>query len=315
MSRFGLTKTLIDRKHNLWGIDMGGTKIEGAVLASAEKPDVIFKYRLPTGSAHGYEHVMDQIRKVVICMEQEVGYRPERLGIGTPGTLDPLSQTMKNCNSVVLNGKPLKQDLEKILKMPISMANDANCFALAEANMGIAHKMFPHAEVVFGVIMGTGVGGGVVVRGKLINGLQGIGGEWGHNFLDESGGDCYCGKTGCVEQVVSGPALEDFYMKASGTKRQLKDIYDRSVNGSDESAQQTIERLTHFFGKAISVVVNIIDPQVIVIGGGVGNIEAIYAEGVESLKKYVFNNRLETPILKPMLGDSAGVFGAAFLTV
>ncbi|MGE4016781.1 MAG: ROK family protein [Cyclobacteriaceae bacterium] len=305
---------MIDKKLNLWGIDMGGTKIEGAVLKSPSDPEVLFRYRLPTESDKGYEHVMGQIEKVVLRMEEEMGYRPERLGIGTPGTLDPLTRTMKNCNSVVLNGKPLKKDLEQILSIELQMANDANCFALAEANMGIAREKFPDAEVVFGVIMGTGVGGGVVVRSKVINGLQGIGGEWGHNFLHQSGGPCYCGKTGCVETVLSGPALERYYKGESGAEKNLKEIYELHMAGKDAIAGKTMKRLVEFFGLALSVVVNILDPQVIVIGGGVGNIDLIYTEGVKELGKHVFNTRLETPVLKPKLGDSAGVFGAAFLT-
>ena len=167
--------------------------------------------------------------------------------------------------------------------------------------------------MVFGVIMGTGVGGGVVVEGKVINGLQGIGGEWGHNFLDESGGPCYCGKVGCVEKVLAGPGLEKYYTSISGKQKSLREIYDLYKAGTDPHAKQTMDRLTHFFGLALSVVVNILDPDVIVIGGGVGNIDVIYDEGVKSLDKFVFNNRLDTPVLKPKLGDSAGVFGAAFL--
>jgi fructokinase len=207
----------------------------------------------------------------------------------------------------------LKKDLEKILGVEMFMANDANCFALAEANMGAAKEQYPNAKVVFGVIMGTGVGGGVVVDGKVINGLQGIGGEWGHNFLDESGGACYCGKSGCVEKVLAGPALEKYYASISGQSKSMKDVYELYKKGEDPFAKQTMDRLVHFFGLALSVVVNILDPDVIVIGGGVGNIDIIYSEGRESLKKYVFNNKLDTPVIKPKLGDSAGVFGAAFL--
>jgi fructokinase len=193
------------------------------------------------------------------------------------------------------------------------MANDANCFALAEANMGIVKEKFPASKVVFGVIMGTGVGGGVVVDGKVINGLQGIGGEWGHNFLDKSGGPCYCGKVGCVEQVMSGPALEKYYFSISGVNKNMKEIYEAYQKKTDENATKAIDRLTYFFGVAISVVINILDPDVIVIGGGVGNIDVIYTDGLASLEKNIFNYRLETPILRPKLGDSAGVFGAAFL--
>jgi predicted NBD/HSP70 family sugar kinase len=298
---------------NLWGIDLGGTKVEGAILQSAVKPEVIFRDRLPTEGHKGYDHILGQIKLVVDKMEVAAGYRTKKLGIATPGTLDPGLGLMKNSNSTNLNGKPLKKDLERILGMEVHMANDANCFALAEANMGIAKEKYPHAKVVFGVIMGTGVGGGVVVDGKVINGLQGIGGEWGHNFLDESGGPCYCGKSGCVEKVLAGPALEKYYASISSQQKSLREVYELYKAGTDPHAQKTMDRLTYFFGLALSVVVNILDPDVIVIGGGVGNIDVIYSEGVASLEKFVFNNRLDTPVLKPKLGDSAGVFGAAFL--
>jgi len=299
--------------NNLWGIDLGGTKVEGAILKSATDPEVLFRDRLPTEGNKGYEHILGQIKALVDKMEQAAGYRSQKIGIATPGTLDPMLGVMKNSNSTSLNGKPLLADLERILRMEVHMANDANCFALAEANMGIAKEKYPKAKVVFGVIMGTGVGGGVVVDGKVINGLQGIGGEWGHNFLDESGGPCYCGKSGCVEKVLAGPALEKYYAAISGQQKSLREIYELFKAGTDPYAKQTIERLAHFFGLALSVVVNILDPDVIVIGGGVGNIDIIYTDGVASLEKYVFNNRLDTPVLKPKLGDSAGVFGAAFL--
>jgi len=212
-----------------------------------------------------------------------------------------------------MNGQPMKSDLERILGLEIAIANDANCFALAEARMGVVKERFPKANVVYGVIMGTGVGGGIVVDGKVLNGLQGIAGEWGHNFLDESGGPCYCGKHGCVEKVISGPDLERYYFTQSGTKRKLKEIYELYKAGTDKVATQTMERLMHFFGLAISTIINILDPDVIVIGGGVGNIDELYTDGIESVKKFVFNHRLDTPIVKPSLGDSAGVFGAAYL--
>lgn len=298
---------------NLWGIDLGGTKVEGAVLRSSKEPTVLFRDRVPTEGHKGYQHILGQVKQVVDKMEQAMGYKPKRLGIGTPGTLDPMLGVMKNSNSTSLNGQPLKADLEKMLGIELAMANDANCFALAEANMGAAKEKYPNAKVVFGVIMGTGVGGGLVVDGKVINGLQGIGGEWGHNYLDESGGPCYCGKSGCVEKVLAGPALEKYYQSLTGSSKSLKEISQLAAANTDEAAVKTMNRLTHFFGVGLSVVINIVDPDVIVIGGGVGNIDSIYTTGVESLKKYVFNNRLDTPVLKPKLGDSAGVFGAAFL--
>lgn len=298
-------------QESLWGIDLGGTKIEGAILTSPESTDVLFRERISTEAFRGYEHMVSQIGKMFRMMSAQAGYTPSRIGIATPGTLDPQLGVMKNCNTTALNGKPLKTDLENNLGIEVHMANDANCFALAETRLGVVKEQFPDASVVFGVIMGTGVGGGLVVNGTVINGLQGIGGEWGHNFLDASGGPCYCGKTGCVEKVLSGPALEAFYHSRSGTRKEMKDIV--SDASTDPVAGDTIERLTTFFGQAISVIINIVDPHVIVIGGGLGNIDAIYSAGVQSIRKNVFNNRLETPIVKPVLGDSAGVFGAAFL--
>jgi predicted NBD/HSP70 family sugar kinase len=298
-------------QNNLWGIDLGGTKIEGAILDAPSNPRVTFRERIPTEAFRGYEHMVSQITRMFRKMSESVGYTAQRVGIATPGTLDPQLGVMKNCNTTALNGRPLKKDLENALGAEILMANDANCFALAETRLGVVKELFPHAPVVFGVIMGTGVGGGLVVNGEVINGLQGIGGEWGHNFLDASGGPCYCGKTGCVEKVLSGPALESFYQMRSGTRKTMQAIV--SDAGADPVARETLERLTRFFGQAISVIINIVDPHVIVIGGGLGNIDLIYTEGVDHIRKNIFNNRVETPIVRPVLGDSAGVFGAAFL--
>jgi fructokinase len=298
----------------LWGIDMGGTKIEGVILKSSHSTEVIFRDRVPTEADQGYEHILSQTKKLVDMMHAQSGLTPESIGFGTPGILDPKLGTMKNCNSVVMNGKPMKADLEKILGLKIEMANDADCFALAETKLGVVPERYPNARVVFGVILGTGVGGGIVIDGRPIIGLQGIAGEWGHNFLHESGGPCYCGKSGCVEKVISGPALEAYYYNETGNKKALKDIVSLADAKSDPTAQRAMLRLIEYFGLALSVVINILDPDVIVIGGGVGNIDQLYDRGLDSLKKYVFNNRLDTPIVRPSLGDSAGVFGAAFLT-
>jgi fructokinase len=300
-------------KDHLWGIDLGGTKAEGIVLGPGRLNDILFRDRVPTGAENGYEFILNQIKILVEKMEKQMGYRPKRLGICTPGTLDPGLGVMKGCNSECMNGQPMKEDLERVLGLGIEIANDANCFVLAETRMGVVSQKFPNAKVVFGIIAGTGVGGGLVIDGHVINGLQGIAGEWGHNFLDESGGKCYCGKTGCVEMVFAGPKLEEYYRSLTGNKLVMKEIYSRFKAGTDEAATKTINRLTHFFGLATSVLVNILDPDVIVVGGGVGNIDEIYTDGVESCKKFVFNHKLDTPIVKPSLGDSAGVFGAAYL--
>ena len=297
----------------LWGIDLGGTKIEGVILESIDNPTPLIRTRVDTESANGYEHVIGQIARLVANMEEQSGLRPQAIGIGTPGVLDPTLQTMKNSNTVVLNGQPLQKDLEKKLQIKVELANDANCFALAEAHWGIVKAAAPKARMVFGIIMGTGVGGGIVIDGKIWNGRHGIGGEWGHNFLDESGGPCYCGKTGCVETVISGPATERYYTSLTGQKLKLKEIVARNQDGSDPAATKTIQRLCHFFGKGVSVITNMLDPDVLVIGGGVGNIDALYTDGLAELGKFIFNNRVEIPLLKPSLGDSAGVFGAAAL--
>ena len=297
----------------LWGIDLGGTKIEGAILPSLNDPAPIIRTRIDTEASKGYEHIISQIEKLVANMKEESGLQPRSIGFGTPGVLDPGLQTMKNCNSTALNGKPLKKDLEDVLKIPVVLANDANCFALAETHWGIVKEKFPGAKVVFGIIMGSGVGGGIVFEGKVWNGCHGIAGEWGHNYLDDSGGACYCGKTGCVETIISGPSLQRFYAGITGNNISLKEIMNRYHQQNDEAAKQTIQRLCRFFGKAVSVVTNLLDPDVIVIGGGVGNIDAIYTDGIKSLKEFIFNNSVDVPILKPSLGDSAGVFGAAAL--
>ncbi|MFN8692692.1 MAG: ROK family protein, partial [Cyclobacteriaceae bacterium] len=223
-----------DQKH-LWGIDLGGTKAEGVVLGPKGVNDILFRDRVPTGAENGYQHILGQIKTLVGLMEKKMGYRPAKLGIGTPGTLDPKLGTMKGCNSECMNFMPMKDDLEKLLGMEIAIANDANCFALAEARLGVVAQKFPHARVVFGVIMGTGVGGGLVVDGRTIGGLQGIAGEWGHNFLDDSGGSCYCGKSGCVEKVLAGPSLEKFYASIAGDRKSLKEIYSL-FNAGDAKA-------------------------------------------------------------------------------
>jgi fructokinase len=299
----------------LWGIDMGGTKLEGVILNSADSTDTIFRDRVPTEADLGYEHVVQQIKKLVDQMKKETGLTPDKIGIGTPGVFDHRTGAMKNCNSTVLNGKPLKADLEKTLGLELRMANDANCFALAETKLGIVKEQFPDAKVVFGVIMGSGVGGGLVVNEQVINGLQGIAGEWGHNFLDESGGPCYCGKTGCVETIISGPSLERYYYSHTKSNKNLKDIAALAESKVDPTAQKTMQRLVHFFGLGLSAVINILDPDVIVIGGGVGNIDLLYDRGRDAVAEYVFNSRFDTPIVMPSLGDSAGVFGAAHLVI
>ena len=295
----------------LLGIDLGGTKIEGIVLKSKENPEEVIRHRVDTEEDKGYSQVISNIKSLVDSIENKINHKFNKLGIGTPGTIDPETGLLKNSNSQCLNGMPIQKDLSKTLGKTILIQNDANCFALAETLLGSVKDQYPNAKNVFGIIIGTGVGGGVIIDGKTLYGSQGIGGEWGHTIVTDNGDKCYCGKRGCVETVISGRALQIYYNKISGKKLKFEEIY--AIKNSDSDAKKTFERLIKYFGKGLSNVVNIIDPEVIVLGGGLSNIDELYTEGYNELKKYVFNPTFKTPLLKPKLGDSAGVYGAALL--
>lgn len=295
----------------VWGIDLGGTKIEGAVVDADSPSSAVCRLRVPSGASRGYAHVIRQIAQLVTLIERETGLRrPALIGFGTPGALDPASGLLKNSNSVCLNGHPLGADIAAAIGSEPRIANDANCFALAEATLGIGRGM----PVVMGLILGTGCGGGIVVDGRALDGLHGIAGEWGHNPIRGERTRCYCGRTGCVETVISGPALERHYRATSGRRARLPEIVQRAAAG-ERAARATLERLRSKFGEAIAAVINILDPDAIIIGGGVGNIDMLYGEETRrAVLKYVFNPELRTRFLKPSLGDSAGVFGAAMLS-
>jgi len=295
---------------NLWGIDLGGTKIEGAILDPARPDRAVHRLRLPTESHLGYEHVLSQIQRVVEQLEATSGLpRPGRLGIGTPGATEPATGGLKNSNTVCLNGRPLRDDLSSRLGLEVRLANDANCFALAEATLGAARD----CSVVMGLILGTGVGGGLVVNGRLLEGRHGIAGEWGHNPMCGETTPCYCGRRGCVETVLAGPSLERFYREQGGETIRLPEIAGRAAQGESLSVA-TLDRLREKFGEAIAVILNILDPDAIVIGGGVGNLDLLYTEEARAaVLRHTFNGEVRTQFLKPVLGDSAGVFGAAML--
>ncbi len=298
-------------KSYIWGVDLGGTKVEAIVIDRTDS-QILIRKRIDTEAQKGYQHILGQIKRLIEQIILETGQKPTKIGFSTPGTLDPGTQLLKNSNTVCMNEQSMKHDLERLLGVPVLLANDANCFALAEATMGAAKDL--NFEVLFGVIMGTGVGGGLVVHNKVIAGKHGIGGEWGHNVLDPNGPDCYCGKNGCNETIFAGPALEKYYKKLSGQDKNMKNIYISHLNGDDKFASATIDFLLESFAKAISAIINVCDPEIIVLGGGVSNIDLLYTEGVKRIEKYIFNNKkVETLFLKPALGDSAGVFGAAEL--
>jgi fructokinase len=287
------------------GIDLGGTKIEGIVMDEAGA--TLARERRTTPASEGYDAVLSAIVTLATDLEIAVG-RPCRVGIGTPGAISLRSGRLKNSNTTCLNGQPILEDLQQRLARPIRLANDANCFALSEALDGAARD----ARVVFGVILGTGVGGGIVVDGRLLQGLQHIAGEWGHNVLDADGPPCYCGKRGCVETFLSGPGLIGDYAAAGGGIASTAEIIARSA-AAEPVAVATLERYLDRFGRALSVVINILDPDVVVLGGGMSNVDALYTVGRDRLARYVMNDELRTPIRRNLHGDASGVRGAAQL--
>lgn len=306
------------------GIDLGGTKIEGIVLDGGE---VIWRKRIATPK-EDYRASLQAISSLVQEGKRVTGISESlSIGIGTPGALTKAESgvmVMKNCNSVVLNGKPLKQDLEAILGCCVHLANDANCFALAETMEGAGKLLFPEQspESMFGVILGTGVGGGVVVQGKLLNGLHSIAGEWGHNCLPfraleklpegEQGRACYCGRQDCIETYLSGPGLALSYHLRYGEKLSSQEVVER-MRAEDNRAKDIWQSYTEQLAVSLAQVVNILDPQAIILGGGMSNIEELYPLVGKLMAPHVFTPQAETPVVQAQLGDSAGVYGAAWL--
>jgi len=275
----------------------------------------VVRERIATEQSKGYGHILMQIDRLVGMMSEKTGIpRPEKIGIGSPGRTEGREGIVRNSNTVCLNGMPLRRDLEERLGMEVMIENDANCFVLAESMLGAGRdEMMRPGKTAFGIILGTGVGGGIVCDGRLVRGAHGIAGEWGHNPLPGGHDACYCGRRGCVETVISGPALERYYAAISGRKASMKAI--AASSGKDPAARQTIDRLVSSFGKALAAVINILDPDLVIIGGGVGNIRQLYsAETRQAIAGHVFNRSFDIPLLPPILGDSAGVFGAALLT-
>ena len=283
------------------GVDLGGTKTEAILLD--DSLNVLERKRIPTPKDN-YSEIVDSISNLVLEVSRNVS--DFSLGICTPGAISKKTGLIKNSNTQCLIGKPLKEDLEKQLKKNIAMENDANCFVMAESKMGAAKNF----QLVFGVIMGTGVGGGITINGKLHAGRTNIAGEWGHHTLHRNGNSCYCGKTGCVETYISGPALEQQWKLLSGESKSVPEILS---NLDSEIGKTWKDEFLENFGYGIANVVDILDPDAIVLGGGLSNIDFLYTEGKKSVYDKVFSDLVETPILKNELGDSAGVFGAALL--
>lgn len=301
-------------KNLAWGIDLGGTKIECVVLNfETNELEILCRKRIATEAHKGYEHILSQIERLLNEVEQAILHKPTKIGIGTPGIMDDFTKYIKNANVVCINGKNLPQDLSIKLNVPVIHANDANCFALAEVCLGAGKMVSATPNLALGIIIGTGVGGGIVINNQLHKGINGIAGEWGHNVIVPDGQNCYCGKRGCIETVISGPSLENYYYHNTGNSMSLASIYQLHLNQNDFIASSTILLLLRNLGKAIAELINVLDPDLIVVGGGVSNLDVIYHEIEPYILPHLFNETLNTPIVKNTLGDSAGVIGAALL--
>ena len=292
------------------GVDLGGTKIE--IIALAQDGRELLRRRVATPK-ESYGEILDAVAGLVRDAEAELGDRGT-VGIGTPGSISRATGLLRGSNSVCLNGKPIKADLEALLGREVPITNDANCFALSEATDGAGAG----AEVVFGVILGTGVGGGVVVRGHVLTGPNAIAGEWGHNPLpwpkddERPGYPCFAGHSGCIETFLSGPGIERDHLRASGEVLTSHDIGARAAIG-DAACEATMRRYEERLARALAHVINILDPDVIVLGGGMSNVQRLYANVPGLWLPSVFSDRVDTRLVKHRYGDSSGVRGAAWL--
>ncbi len=292
------------------GIDLGGTKIEG--IALDENGDVIIRQRIAT-PVRNYKSTLESIVNLVLMLEKKSGGKAT-IGIGTPGSISPKSRLLRNSNSICMNGQPVKEDLENLLGRDIRMSNDANCFALSEATDGAAKG----ARVVFGVIVGTGTGSGIVVNGQVLTGPNAIAGEWGHNPLpwpennEHPGSDCFCGKKGCIETYLSGPGLVDDYKRLTKKQKSSKEIVILAES-NDEQAKKCMADYENRMARALASVVNMLDPDIIVLGGGMSNIKRLYTNVPGIWGQYIFSDVVKTRLVPPAFGDSSGVRGAAWL--
>jgi len=293
------------------GLDLGGTKCAGALFD--RDCNEIVRQRVPTPRGD-YPGTLQAIAGLVASLQEHAPQPAGTVGMGMPGIIDPQTGLVKNCNATWIQGKPFDADLEAVLGLPVRVANDGNCFAIAEALYGAAKG----AKVVFGATLGTSCGGGVVVDGKLVVGRHGIGGEWGHSPMpggnpdDHQGLQCFCGKMDCIERYLSGYALEREYEELSGRAVQARDLPDLLAAG-DAVAEQVMTRYEDRLGRALAAIANIIDPDAIVLGGGVSNIERLYTNVLPVMARHVFFDSLSTPIVKARHGDAGGVLGAALL--
>ena len=292
-------------KNNLIGIDLGGTKIE-IVILDVNK-EIQFRERLPTESVKGPSHIINQILVLYKKAVSFIDNSPHTIGVGSPGSLSPKTKLLRNSNTLCLNGLPLQQLIEEALQKKIMLENDANCFALAEANFGAGKNH----DLVFGVIMGTGCGGGFVINHNLRVGPQQIAGEWGHSVINSDGPPSYCGNNGCVETYISGGGLENILKSHGILSLTAKDFLNKKQHTDDEKF--ILKNFYSNFGIALANIINIIDPDVVILGGGLSNHDGLYDIGIRETYNRVFHESPSTPIVKNKLGDSAGVIGAALI--
>jgi len=294
------------------GIDLGGTKMEAIVLDQDDS--VLLRRRIATPRYDGeneYQTILNGLGDLIFDSIKAIPKGADfTVGIGTPGSLDPETGLIQNSNTLCLNRMPLKKDIEERIGRPVGMQNDANCFTLAESIQG-AGKGY---KVVFGIIMGTGCGGGIALDGKILQGAHGIAGEWGHVSIDPQGADCYCGKRGCVETKISGGGVENKFAARFGRRLQMEQIVAGFHHG-DGPCTEVFRQFLDDFGRAAGGLISVLDPDAVVIGGGLSNINELYTEGGAFIRRYAFHPDVETPILKNKLGDSAGVIGAAWIGV
>lgn len=289
------------------GIDLGGTKTEAILLDPAGT--ILWRQRRPTPRAEGYDAVLTVVAEMICeTASQLPPHTPYTVGVGIPGSIDAVTNQVRNANSTCLIGKPLQTDLERLIGSPVEVRNDADCFTLAECHAGAGEGY----GVVFGIIMGTGCGGGVCINGVVREGPHRIAGEWGHLSVDPNGTTCYCGNRGCVETLISGSGVEGAYFREYGKQLTMAEIVALARAGEKQSAE-IFDRFLDDFGRCLGGLISILDPDAIVLGGGLSNIDELYTVGKEKVRQYAFHDNLQTPILKNRLGDSAGVFGAAWI--